>query len=315
MTRGTKARLRRPRGRPRRNRVRDPRHPVERRTSRPGLRLVRAHRRDAPLRHATHVRRGRRHALGAQRRGEHRARGQHADGLLLRTCSAPTIRVLGGGDPDGGDRRSGAAALHAVFSIHLRADQIVSGTAIWFLASASPAILRGHLRPGGNTRQHPGDPRGNTRLHRRSRFFGAAFGSLNLMIWLSFMLVIASYFVIVPDASGGSARARWASIPGPRRPWASRCTGSATPAVVASGVLAGLGGAYLSLGVRPTRSSQKITAGAGVHRARGGDLRQLAPEGSIPSPSAVRVLQRPRGPLPSTTRDSLAVCSDACRTS
>ena len=49
--------------------------------------------------------------------------------------------------------------------------------------------------------------------------------------------------------------------------------------VVLSGILAALGGAYLSIGF-VNSFNQNMTAGTRVHRARRGHLRQLAPVGS-----------------------------------
>ena len=81
------------------------------------------------------LRRPRRRLLRALRRGQHRPRGHDADGRVL--------RHLGGGverDVDGSACSSPwspaalLALIHAVFTIHLRADQIVIGTAINFLA-------------------------------------------------------------------------------------------------------------------------------------------------------------------------------------
>ena len=54
----------------------------------------------------------------------------------------------------------GAAALvHAFWSIHFRADQIVGGTAINFLALGLTGLpVHRHLRPGGHADRHPEHP-------------------------------------------------------------------------------------------------------------------------------------------------------------
>ena len=87
------------------------------------------------LRDPARLRRDRRHVLRAQRRREHRPRGDDADGRLLGRLRRRQRRQLGGRHP----RRHGASArcsrsCYAYFAIHLRADQIVGGTAVNFLA-------------------------------------------------------------------------------------------------------------------------------------------------------------------------------------
>ena len=52
------------------------------------------------------------------------------------------------------------ALVHAFFAIHLRADQIVGGFAINFLALGDDGLpVHRHLRRRGNAPGHPGDPR------------------------------------------------------------------------------------------------------------------------------------------------------------
>ena len=63
--------------------------------------------------------------------------------------------------------------------------------------------------------------------------------------------------------------------------------------VMLSGILAALGGAYLSIGF-VNSFNQNMTAGRGVHRARRGHLRQLAPVGSGGGGASLRLLERPR---------------------
>ncbi len=72
-----------------------PRHPFERGPPRPGDRLVGAHRRDAPLRDAARLRCDGRHLLRAQRRREHRARGDDALRRLLRDPRRRQVQLLG----------------------------------------------------------------------------------------------------------------------------------------------------------------------------------------------------------------------------
>ena len=109
-------------------------------------------RRDDPLRHAARVRRDGRHLLRALRRRQRRPRGDDALRRLLRDLGAAwsgswvvgilMAMVFGGA----------LALIHAFFSIHLRADQIVSGFAINFLALG----LTGYLfRSSTGPRERP----------------------------------------------------------------------------------------------------------------------------------------------------------------
>ena len=93
-------------------------------------------------------------------------------------------------------------------------------------------------------------------------FLGPAIGNLNLMIWLSFLLVIVSYIVVFKTPIGLRIRACG------EHPRAADTVGinvyaSATAAVVLSGVLAALGGAYLSIGFGGGTFTDNMTAGRG----------------------------------------------------
>ena len=139
------------------------------------------------------------------------------------------------------------ALVHAFFSIHLRANQIVSGTGINFLAlGVTGYFLEYHYGPNGtplNISQIP-----NVNLHIASvGFFGGAFGDANLMTWIGIALVpVLTFFLF---------RTRWGlrvrSVG--EKPRAADTVGLPVlriryAAVVASGMLAALGGAYLSVG-------------------------------------------------------------------
>ena len=139
------------------------------------------------------------------------------------------------------------ALLHAYFSIHLRANQIVSGTGINFLAlGITGYFLEYHYGPNGtplNISQIP-----NVNLHISSiGFFGGAFGDANLMTWIGVALVPAMTFFLFRTAWGLRVRSVG------EKPRAADTVGLPVlriryAAVVASGMLAALGGAYLSVG-------------------------------------------------------------------
>jgi general nucleoside transport system permease protein len=78
----------------------------------------------------------------------------------------------------------GFALLHAFFAIHLRADQIVGGTAINFLALGVTGYFFIQVYGANGT---PGDlprvPDANIPGLKQHTFFGDAIGHLNYMIW------------------------------------------------------------------------------------------------------------------------------------
>jgi ABC-type uncharacterized transport system permease subunit len=141
------------------------------------------------------------------------------------------------------------ALIHAFFSIHLQTDQIVSGFAINFLALG----LTGYLfRSIYGTQGTPSDVARipDVRLPEFLRdipYFGAIFGQLNLMIWLMFALLIGAWLVLFKTPVGLRLRSVG------EHPRAADTVGINVyavryAAVVSSGMLAALGGAYLSIG-------------------------------------------------------------------
>jgi general nucleoside transport system permease protein len=141
------------------------------------------------------------------------------------------------------------ALIHAFFSIHLQTDQIVSGFAINFLALGLTGYLfRSIYGPQGTPSDVARIP--DVRLPEFLRdipYFGAIFGQLNLMIWLMFVLLIAAWLVLFKTPVGLRLRSVG------EHPRAADTVGINVyavryAAVVASGMLAALGGAYLSIG-------------------------------------------------------------------
>ena len=160
------------------------------------------------------------------------------------------------------------ALVHAFFSIHLRADQIVSGTAINFLALGITGYFFVDLYGDQGTPcgRHPSRSRTSTSTssadsgHRT--FLEDVFGHLNLMIWLSFLAPRRLVLRAVQDADRAAAPRRSASIPRAADTVGIYVYAIRYVAVVVSGMLAALGGAYLSIGFLGS-FNENMTAGRG----------------------------------------------------
>ena len=139
------------------------------------------------------------------------------------------------------------ALVHAVFSIHLRANQIVSGTGINFLAlGITGYFFTQHYGPNGTPGSISQVPNLKLPLISHVGFFGAAIGDANLMTWLGILLVPALTFFLFRTTWGLRLRSVG------EKPRAADTVGLPVRriryfAVVASGMLAALGGAYLSV--------------------------------------------------------------------
>jgi simple sugar transport system permease protein len=139
------------------------------------------------------------------------------------------------------------ALVHAVFSIHLRANQIVSGTGINFLAlGITGYFFTQHYGPNGTPGSISQVPNLKLPLISHVGFFGAAIGDANLMTWLGLLLVPALTFFLFRTTWGLRLRSVG------EKPRAADTVGLPVLriryfAVVASGMLAALGGAYLSV--------------------------------------------------------------------
>jgi ABC-type uncharacterized transport system permease subunit len=157
----------------------------------------------------------------------------------------------------------GALALvHAFFAIQLRADQVVGGFAINFLALGITVYLFIDIYGSegtpilSNAQQIP-----DVTITTGGGFFGHAFGQLNLMIWISFAVLLLSYVVMFRTPLGLRIRSvgehpRAADTVG------ISVYGTRYGAVVVSGILAAMGGAYLSIGFVHS-FNQNMTAGRG----------------------------------------------------
>ena len=156
--------------------------------------------------------------------------------------------------------------LHAFFAVSLRADQIVGGTAINFLALGLTTYLFFKIYGSQGT---PTDlstiP--DVRLGFLDDipligdFLHDIFGQLDLMIWIAIVLVVATWVVVFKTPIGLRIRSVG------EHPRAADTVGINVyavryGAVTVSGMLAALGGAYLSLGF-VNSFDDNMTAGRG----------------------------------------------------
>jgi general nucleoside transport system permease protein len=141
------------------------------------------------------------------------------------------------------------AALHAYASITLRADQIVSGMALNILALGLTTYLDYEMYGTTGT---PSDLVAVPDLHltflNGIPYVGAAIGDQNWIVWVGLLLVAALQVLLFRTVLG----LRWRAVG--EHPRAAETVGVNVrrmryAAVLASGALAALGGAYLSLGV------------------------------------------------------------------
>jgi general nucleoside transport system permease protein len=160
------------------------------------------------------------------------------------------------------------AFVHAIFSIHLRADQIVSGTAVNFLALGITGYIYNDVYGNeGTPNDLPAIPDVNIGFldsippHGLGNFLDGAFGSLNLMIWAALILLPVAYVVMFRTAIGLRIRSVG------EHPRAADTVGISVysiryASVTLSGMLAALGGVYLSIGF-VNSFTENMTAGRG----------------------------------------------------
>ena len=154
------------------------------------------------------------------------------------------------------------ALIHAVFSVSLRADQIVSGFSLNFLALGITGYF--FIDEFGTE----GTPDNIARVPDLTipglesiGFFGDIFGQMNLLIWAGLLAVLLTWVVVFRTPIG--LRLRSAG----ENPLAAETAGLSVKkirygAVFTSGVLAATGGAYLSIGFVGS-FSENMTAGRG----------------------------------------------------
>jgi general nucleoside transport system permease protein len=148
------------------------------------------------------------------------------------------------------------ALVYAFFAIHLRADQIVGGTAVNFLAvgitgyffiqlyNNNPIPNGVSLLPNAHV---PGLPANPANPHGFVDFLGQSIGDLSVLTWAALVLVIVAYIVIFKTPIGLRIRACG------EHPRAADTVGINVymiryGCVILSGMLAAVGGIYLSEG-------------------------------------------------------------------
>jgi general nucleoside transport system permease protein len=140
------------------------------------------------------------------------------------------------------------ALIHAIFAISLRADQIVSGTALNFLALGLTGYMFVDIYGDQGTPENlPEVPDITLPLIKDIPFVGDVIGQMNLMVWLALIAVAVTWVVVFRTPAG--LRLRSAG----ENPRAAETAGLSPVrirylAVIGSGMLAALGGAYLSIG-------------------------------------------------------------------
>jgi ABC-type uncharacterized transport system permease subunit len=156
--------------------------------------------------------------------------------------------------------------LHAFFSVHLRADQIIGGTAINLLALGITGYafiqIYGDQNIPAGVSQVP-------RLQMRflddipvvGDFLYGAFGRLSVMIWIGLLFVIIAHVLLFKTPMGLRLRSVG------EHPRAADTVGISVYGmryfgVTLSGILAGAGGAFLSVGVI-SGFNENMTAGRG----------------------------------------------------
>jgi general nucleoside transport system permease protein len=160
------------------------------------------------------------------------------------------------------------AFVHAIFSIHLRADQIVSGTAVNFLALGITGYLYNqHYGNNGTPNDLPAIPDVNLKFLSHippsglGNFLYNSIGQLNLMVWLSLLLLPIAYVAMFKTSLGLRLRSV-GEHPRAADTLGISVYGTRYAAVTLSGALAALGGVFLSIGF-VNSFTENMTAGRG----------------------------------------------------
>lgn len=143
------------------------------------------------------------------------------------------------------------AAIHAFLSINLKADQVVSGTAINLFATALSSFLIVKLfGKGGQTDGVTPFPYHVPAFLKDIPFIGTIVSNINWFVILALVFVVIAHFVIYKTPLGLRIRSVG------EHPKAADTLGINVYrirylCVILSGILAGIGGAALSIGITP----------------------------------------------------------------
>jgi general nucleoside transport system permease protein len=154
------------------------------------------------------------------------------------------------------------ALIHALFSVTLRADQIVSGFALTFLAAGITGFFYVSIYGTEGTPDNiPRAPDVTIPLLDDIPFIGDVVGRMNVLIWLGLLTCLLTWLVVFRTPMGLRLRSVG------ENPLAAQTAGVSPVrvryvAVVISGMLAAIGGAYLSVGFVGS-FVENMTAGRG----------------------------------------------------
>jgi general nucleoside transport system permease protein len=154
------------------------------------------------------------------------------------------------------------ALIHALFSVTFRADQIVSGFAMNFLALGITGFFFVSIYGTQGTPDNiPRAPDVTIPLLEDIPFVGDILGRMSILIWLGLLTVLLTWLVVFRTPMGLRLRSVG------ENPLAAQTAGVSPVrvryvAVAVSGMLAAIGGAYLSIGFVGS-FGENMTAGRG----------------------------------------------------